>query len=53
VDSQGLFPERPFKKKPDVDSKPFVVKANAKAKESMQRQEKLGLRYLTCPSPSS
>ena len=42
VDSQGVFLESAFKKKPDVDSKQLVVKTKIKATELQQRVEKLG-----------
>jgi len=42
VDAQGLFLDNAFRKKPDVDSKPLVVKTNTKAKESLRRDEKVG-----------
>jgi hypothetical protein len=40
IDSQGLFLESALRKKPDVDSKPLVVKT--KVKESSHREEKVG-----------
>ena len=42
VDSQGVFLESAFKKKPDVDSKQLVAKTKIKATELQQRVEKLG-----------
>src|SRR3984893_4352755 len=42
VDAQGLFLDNAFKKKPDVDSKPLVVKTKTKAKESRRRDERVG-----------
>jgi polyphosphate kinase len=42
VDSQGLFLDNAFKKKPDVDLKPLVVKTSTKAKESRRRDESVG-----------
>ena len=41
-DSQGVFLESAFKKKPDVDSKPLAVKTKMKAKELQERTEKVG-----------
>src|SRR6516164_3060962 len=40
IDSQGLFLDSALRKKPDVDSKPLVVKT--KMKESSRREEKVG-----------
>jgi polyphosphate kinase len=40
IDSQGLFLENALRKKPDVDSKPLVIKT--KMKESSRRDEKVG-----------
>jgi polyphosphate kinase len=40
IDSQGLFLENALRKKPDVDSKPLVVKATMK--EPSRRDEKVG-----------
>jgi hypothetical protein len=37
-----VFLESAFKKKPDVDSKPLVVKTKIKAKELLQRVENVG-----------
>src|SRR6266404_7293058 len=42
VDSQGVFLESAFKKKPDVASKQLVAKTKIKATELQQRVEKLG-----------
>ena len=42
VDSQGVFLESAFKKRPDVDSKQLVAKTKIKATELQQRVEKLG-----------
>jgi len=40
IDSQGMFLDSALRKKPDVDSKPLVVKT--KMKESSRREEKVG-----------
>ena len=40
IDSQGLFLENALRKKPDIDSKPLVVKT--KMKETSRRDEKVG-----------
>jgi polyphosphate kinase len=42
VDSQGLFLEGALKKKPDIDSKPLVVKTAANMKELARREDTVG-----------
>jgi polyphosphate kinase len=43
VDAQAHFLEQALKKKrPDVDSKPLVLKTNAAAKDAKSRQEQVG-----------
>ena len=43
VDAQALFLEQASKpKKPDVDSKPVVLKTPIKAIESKQREDEIG-----------